>query len=184
MTQKPHAVLDTADYSGRGQCLDRDRLLGIKRLLVHGLLQPANVDLVKVLGEQIVETALWQTAVNWHLPALEALDGYARADILAELYAFDNSDFLNFLQDQGFRIASESTSNYIQTHLSMSSALNMSYLDDIAVDQIPAFETDFHRFVEANHPEIFSILAKERDISDTTEESIKASITEFKQGRV
>ena len=67
--------------------------------------------------------------------------------------------------------------------LIMYAAVN-GYLDDVAVDQISGFETDFHRFVEANHPEIISILAKEKDISDTTEESIKAAVTEFKQGRV
>ncbi|OGN90920.1 MAG: F0F1 ATP synthase subunit alpha [Chloroflexi bacterium RBG_13_46_14] len=67
--------------------------------------------------------------------------------------------------------------------LIMYAAVN-GYLDDIAVNQISGFETDFHRFVEANHPEIISILAKEKDISDTIEESIKAAITEFKQGRV
>ena len=67
--------------------------------------------------------------------------------------------------------------------LIMYAAVN-GYLDDIAVDQISGFESDFQMFVEANHPEIISILAKERDISDTTEESIKATITEFKQGRV
>jgi F-type H+-transporting ATPase subunit alpha len=67
--------------------------------------------------------------------------------------------------------------------LIMYAAVN-GYLDDVAVDRISGFESDFHRFVEANHPEIISILAKERDISDTTEESIKAAISEFKQGRV
>ncbi|MEJ2607617.1 MAG: hypothetical protein P8Z41_13195 [Anaerolineales bacterium] len=51
------------------------------------------------------------------------LDGYARADILAELYGFDNSEFLDFLRDRGFTVAGKSTSNYMQTHLSMSSAL-------------------------------------------------------------
>jgi len=67
--------------------------------------------------------------------------------------------------------------------LIMYAAIN-GYLDDVAVNQLAAFETDFHRFVETNHPEIISIIAKERDISDTTEESIKAAINEFKQGRV
>ncbi len=62
------------------------------------------------------------------------LDGYARADILAEIYDYDNTDFLDFLREQGFTIANQSTSNYIQTHLSMSSALNMMYLDDLAAD--------------------------------------------------
>ncbi|UCC17832.1 MAG: F0F1 ATP synthase subunit alpha [Dehalococcoidales bacterium] len=67
--------------------------------------------------------------------------------------------------------------------LIMYAAVN-GYLDDVAVDQISGFEADFHRFVEANHPEIISILAKEKDISDTTEESIKAAITAFKQSRI
>ncbi len=67
--------------------------------------------------------------------------------------------------------------------LIMYAAIN-GYLDDVAVNQLAAFETDFHRFVETNHPEIISIITKERDISDTTEESIKAAINEFKQGRV
>jgi len=67
--------------------------------------------------------------------------------------------------------------------LIMYAAVN-GYLDDVTIDRISGFESDFHRFVEANHPEIISILAKERDISETTEESIKAAITEFKQGRV
>ena len=67
--------------------------------------------------------------------------------------------------------------------LIMYAAVN-GYLDDVTVDQISGFEVDFQRYVEANHPEIISILAKEKDISDTTEESIKAAITEFKQGRI
>jgi F-type H+-transporting ATPase subunit alpha len=67
--------------------------------------------------------------------------------------------------------------------LIMYAAIN-GYLDDVAVNQLTVFETDFHRFVETNHPEIISIITKERDISDTTEESIKAAINEFKQGRV
>jgi hypothetical protein len=62
------------------------------------------------------------------------LDGYARADILAEVYDYDNSEFLDFLREQGFTVANQSTSNYMQTHLSMSSALNMKYHDDLAAE--------------------------------------------------
>ncbi len=67
--------------------------------------------------------------------------------------------------------------------LIMYAAVN-GYLDDVAVDQISGFEVDFHRFVETSHPEIISILAKEKDISETTGESIKSAINEFKQGRI
>ncbi len=56
------------------------------------------------------------------------------------------------------------------------------YLDDIAVDQAGAFETNFHRFMEANHPEIGETIAREKDISAETEEALKVAIGEFKQG--
>jgi len=58
------------------------------------------------------------------------------------------------------------------------------YLDDIAVEQLAAFEVDFHRFMESSHPEIGGTIAKEKDISAETEEALKAAIAEFKQGRV
>ena len=56
------------------------------------------------------------------------------------------------------------------------------YIDDIAVDKVSAFETDFHRFMGANHPEIGKTIVKEKDISDETGEALKAAIDEFKQG--
>ncbi|MFC1921196.1 F0F1 ATP synthase subunit alpha [Chloroflexota bacterium] len=57
------------------------------------------------------------------------------------------------------------------------------YLDDIEVEQLAAFETDFHRFMEAGHPEIGVTISREKDISTETEEALKASIEEFKKGR-
>jgi hypothetical protein len=59
------------------------------------------------------------------------VDGYAREDVLRTLYGYDNSQFLNFLRSEGFYVATESRSNYNQTDLSLSSSLNMSYLDFI-----------------------------------------------------
>ena len=59
------------------------------------------------------------------------LDGYGRADILKQLYDFDNAPFLEFLKDSGFYVADRSISNYGQTALSQSSSLNFTYLDDL-----------------------------------------------------
>ena len=56
------------------------------------------------------------------------------------------------------------------------------YLDDIAVDKVATFETNFHRFMEANHPEIGEKIAQEKEISAKTEDTLKAAILEFKQG--
>lgn len=57
------------------------------------------------------------------------MDGYARNDVLQRLYSFDNADFLDQLRAQGFYVAEHAAANYCQTGLSMSSALNSSYLD-------------------------------------------------------
>ncbi|RJO61662.1 hypothetical protein C4544_02060 [candidate division WS5 bacterium] len=59
------------------------------------------------------------------------LDGYAGYNTLKELWHYDNSDFLNYLWSKGFYVATDSRSNYGVTHLSLSSSLNMEYLDSL-----------------------------------------------------
>ncbi len=59
------------------------------------------------------------------------LDAYGRQDILQAFYGFDNSSFLNDLSARGFYVADASSSNYIQTMLSLSSSFNMDYLQNL-----------------------------------------------------
>ena len=56
------------------------------------------------------------------------MDAYAGEEILMDIHGLDNADFISFLRDEGFYVASKSRSNYSQTHLSLASSLNMSYL--------------------------------------------------------
>ncbi|MGD8823281.1 MAG: hypothetical protein PVG63_09290 [Anaerolineales bacterium] len=65
------------------------------------------------------------------------LDGYARADTLESIYGYDNSDFLDDLRQRGFSIANHSYSNYDQTLLSLSSTLNLNYVQHIIPDLDP-----------------------------------------------
>ena len=60
------------------------------------------------------------------------LDGYGREDVLQELYGFDNQEFIDYLKGKGFYVAEESTPNYPMTWFSLSSLLNMKYLDQYA----------------------------------------------------
>jgi len=60
------------------------------------------------------------------------VDAYARADILKEIYQFDNFEFLSYLAEKGFYVADESRANYPQTQLSLASSLNFMYLDGLA----------------------------------------------------
>ena len=59
------------------------------------------------------------------------LDGYARADVLEELYGYDNGEFLDYLKGSGFWVADKSKSNYCQTALSLASSLNLQYLREL-----------------------------------------------------
>lgn len=58
------------------------------------------------------------------------LDSYTRSDVLENVYGYDNSPFLAKLEQMGFDVAECSTSNYMWTRLSISSALNMGYLQE------------------------------------------------------
>jgi hypothetical protein len=72
------------------------------------------------------------------------LDGFARADVLRELYGYDLDPFLARLERRGFYVARESTSNYCQTPLSLASSLNGRYLEQRDSVQFPAPVHYFH----------------------------------------
>lgn len=59
------------------------------------------------------------------------LDAYSREDVLREFYGFDDSEFLQALQERGFVIAGRSQSNYALSALSLASSLNFDYLDNL-----------------------------------------------------
>ncbi|NIM94268.1 MAG: sulfatase-like hydrolase/transferase [Anaerolineales bacterium] len=59
------------------------------------------------------------------------LDAYGREDILQEFYSFDNSQFVEALEEDGFFVAGRSKSNYSNTIISLASSLNMHYLDEL-----------------------------------------------------
>lgn len=56
------------------------------------------------------------------------LDMYSRGDSLKQYYGYDNSAFLSFLKQRGFRIATKSHSNYRSTETSITTTLYMDYV--------------------------------------------------------
>lgn len=65
-------------------------------------------------------------------------DGYARQDVLQTVFNFNNQPFLDALKARGFYVASQSTSNYNQTILSLASSLNYNYLQ--ALPEFPLLQ--------------------------------------------
>ena len=58
------------------------------------------------------------------------LDSYSGYGSLTKFYGFDNSEFLNELEERGLNVITDSKSNYGGTYTSLPSLLNMKYLDD------------------------------------------------------
>lgn len=59
------------------------------------------------------------------------VDGYPSAETLLDVFDFDNSDFINFLEQKGFYVAEQARSHYIRTPQSVVSLFNFSYLHNL-----------------------------------------------------
>jgi hypothetical protein len=59
------------------------------------------------------------------------LDTYTRQDALQQAFGYDNSSFVSSLEQAGFYVAGCSHSNYNSTEPSLTSSLNMQYLDKL-----------------------------------------------------
>jgi F-type H+/Na+-transporting ATPase subunit alpha len=60
-------------------------------------------------------------------------------------------------------------------------AVTNGYLDEVPVDNVRAWETDFYRFMANAHPEIAEGIERERRLDDDLTEKLKSSIDEFKR---
>jgi hypothetical protein len=69
------------------------------------------------------------------------LDAYGRADVLEEMFDYDNTSFLQSLKVKGFYVAQCAQSNYGQTMLSLTSSLNFDYLDSLTSSLTPDEDT-------------------------------------------
>ncbi len=58
------------------------------------------------------------------------LDAYTRADTLKDYFGYDNSEFINYLEETGFLVAHNSSANYHLTNFAVPTLLNYKYMAD------------------------------------------------------
>jgi len=76
----------------------------------------------------------------WHI----VMDRYAGAETLQRVYGFDNTAFLDALEQRGFSVARAAAANYQRTAASLTSTLNLDYLTPFedrveGADQMPLY---------------------------------------------
>jgi len=87
----------------------------------------------KSLVAEVASQCTLQPASDAALPDiyLIIMDAYERDDVLREMHGYDNTPFLQALEDRGFYVARGSLSNYRNTEQSIASLLNLDYVQSL-----------------------------------------------------
>lgn len=86
------------------------------------------------------------------------VDAYTRSDVLKDEFGIDNSDFVRYLERNGFYVPKKSACNYVRTDISKPCALNMDYLQNIERDSRMNIGAPMGRFCALRWPRIVRIL--------------------------
>jgi F-type H+-transporting ATPase subunit alpha len=60
-------------------------------------------------------------------------------------------------------------------------AVTNGHLDDVKIENVRAWEAQYHDFMKNVHPEILEAITKDKRLTDETIEALKQAITEFKR---
>ena len=60
-------------------------------------------------------------------------------------------------------------------------ALVNGFLDDVEIERVINFESAFHSYMDANHPDLLETVRNDRDIGDETGQALNAAIENFKE---
>jgi hypothetical protein len=111
-------------------------IIPLNQIVFNYLRQNQSLGQVKVNRESstpVLQSSAAKNAITITQPDIYyiILDGHTRSDTLKKNYQVDNSAFINQLENLGFVLPACAQSNYAWTPFSMSSSLNMDYLDEI-----------------------------------------------------
>ncbi|HSK65886.1 MAG TPA: hypothetical protein VK888_03090, partial [Anaerolineales bacterium] len=149
-------------------------------LLVMPLYTILNYQLKAVAAQQrqAPEVVLHETQGNRPDIYYIIVDGYGRQDTLQQYYGFDNSAFVEYLEGKGFYVAKESTSNYRKTILSLTSSLNLDYIQELFPSLDPKSKDYTQLLEELRHSAVREVLAGNGYRMVTVDNSIKTAVTD------
>jgi sulfatase-like protein len=76
------------------------------------------------------------------------IDAYSRQDVLHDQFDIDSSEFVNGLTELGFSIPNCAQSNYDATYPSLTSSLNMNYVDALGITHAEAHEAIYKPYIQ------------------------------------
>jgi hypothetical protein len=76
------------------------------------------------------------------------IDAYSRQDVLRDQFDIDSSEFVNELKGMGFYIPNCAQSNYDTTYPSLTSSLNMDYVDALGITHAEANQIIYKPYIQ------------------------------------
>jgi F-type H+/Na+-transporting ATPase subunit alpha len=70
----------------------------------------------------------------------------------------------------------------IEKQIAIIFAVTNGFLDDVPVNKVRDFESDFQRYIEASHGDLMKTIAARKEINSELEETLRESLKEFKKG--
>lgn len=69
----------------------------------------------------------------------------------------------------------------MQNQVAILYALTNGFVDDVAVEQVKAWENDFHKYLHSNAKETLDLIASKKELSEDVVASLEKAIKEFKE---
>jgi hypothetical protein len=130
LKQKHHPYQVTQLFNMMGGILI---VLALSQIIIPKInFSPSETEQENVVSAAIEENPETEDFFNRNVYYI-IVDAYTRDDILASKFDFDNSTFIEALENHGFVVLSEAKSNYDNTFESLTSSLNMDYLDHLGL---------------------------------------------------
>jgi F-type H+/Na+-transporting ATPase subunit alpha len=70
----------------------------------------------------------------------------------------------------------------IEKQIAIIFAVTNGFLDDVPVNKVRDFESDFQRYMEASHGDLMKTIAARKEMNSELEETLRKSLQEFKKG--
>lgn len=123
--------------------------------IIFIIIASSNILINSTFSEEIEKTSLNEQSFTLEKkPDIYYLifDSYGDNHTLERLFEYDNSDFENYLIQKGFQSSFPSYSNYPTTYLSLSSSLNLNYVNELLDEKNSSFDViSANRLIDRNH---------------------------------
>lgn len=121
-------------------------VLSLVPLCVYAVTHSISVSQRRVITPEVSRTSGVQKPDIYYIVP----DSHTSVSVMKEAFRYDMTEFVYHLEQKGFQFFHSSTSNYPKTLLSLSSSLNMEYLDYGYPPKSSIDETLLYPFIEDN----------------------------------